>query len=31
MIREHVFRIDEGGETWFRWLGITPEGVFGLF
>lgn len=19
------------GETWFRWLGITPEGVFGLF
>lgn len=19
------------GETWFRWLGITPDGVFGLF
>jgi len=19
------------GETWFRWLGITPNGVFGLF
>lgn len=19
------------GETWFRWLGITPKGVFGLF
>src|SRR5690606_25256050 len=21
MIREHVFRIDEGGEPWFRWRG----------
>jgi len=19
------------GETWFRFLGITPDGVFGLF
>ncbi|MCC5869281.1 MAG: anion permease [Gammaproteobacteria bacterium] len=20
-----------GGETWFRWVGITPDGVFGIF
>jgi len=19
------------GETWFRYLGITPDGVFGIF